>query len=38
MAFLNILRKRLFGLLLVVIGVSVITFAIGTRTVGCRGG
>ncbi|EPJ87951.1 MULTISPECIES: ABC transporter permease [Pseudomonas] len=28
MAFLNILRKRLFGLLLVVIGVSVITFAI----------
>lgn len=28
MAFLNILRKRLFGLLLVVVGVSLITFAI----------
>jgi len=28
MAFLNMLRKRLFGLLLVVVGVSLITFAI----------
>lgn len=27
MAFLNMLRKRLLGLLLVVIGVSLITFA-----------
>ena len=28
MAFLNMLRKRLFGLILVVVGVSLITFCI----------
>ena len=30
MAFLTLLRKRLFGLVLVVFGVSLITFAIST--------